>query len=72
MSTLRELLFLKDFTHYLWDDTNLFLQASADFPDETNVPLISRYSLSPHVAYVGHTVVSLCETLGACTCCVEE
>lgn len=72
MSTLRELLFLKDFTHYSWDDMNPFLQVSLNFPDETNVPLSSRYSLSPRVACVGHTVISLYETLGARTRCAEE
>ena len=71
MGTLRELLFLKDFTHYSWDDMNLFLQVSANFPDETNMPLISRYSFSPPVACVGHTVIRLYETLGACIRCME-
>lgn len=68
MSTPRELLFLKAFTRYSWDDMNVFLQASANFTDEMNIPLISRYSLSPHVACVRRTVIRL----GACTRGLEE
>jgi len=57
MSTLRELLLLKDFACYFWDDLNLFLQVAANFSDETNVPLISRHSLSPHVTCLGDAVI---------------